>query len=89
MIKFNSPTNLNGSQLLTELNDANVKITKPPFLDGNNDLWLDIDAKDEVKAKTIINAHNGITVAPDKSAVKSALLNKLGITAEEATLLFS
>ena len=87
MIKFNSPTNLNGSELLTELNDAKIKITKPPFLDGNNDLWLDIDAKDQAKAKAIVDAHNGTTIAPDKSAQRQAIADRLGLTADELQVL--
>ena len=88
MIKFNKPTNLNGSELLEELNAAGVKITEKPYLDDNGDLWLQIDAKDEVKAKTVVNAHNGNTVAPALSS-REAILAKLGLTAEEAAILLS
>jgi hypothetical protein len=83
MIKFNKPENLNGTELLAELNAAKVTITQPPLVDGNNDLWLDIDAKDEAKAKPIVAAHNGTTVAPDKSAAKAAILDRIGLTADE------
>ena len=89
MIKFTKPEKLNGTELLAELNSVGLKITEPPMLDGNNDLWLDIDAKNEAKAKSVVNVHNGTTVAPDNSAAKSALLAKLGITADEAKLLLS
>jgi flagellar basal body P-ring protein FlgI len=81
MIKFNLPTNLNGSELLTELNDANVKITKPPFVDGNNNLWLDIDVKDETKAKAIVDAHNGTTVAPELTINQK--LASVGLTIDD------
>jgi type II secretory pathway component HofQ len=87
MIKFNKPENLNGAELLVELNAGGVKITTPPTIDGNGDFWLDVAPTDEAKAKTIVAAHNGTTVAPDNSAAKSALLAKLGITADEAALL--
>jgi hypothetical protein len=87
MIKFNKPENLNGTELLAELNAAEVTITQPPLVDGNNDLWLDIADKDATKAAGIVAAHNGTTIAPDKAAAKAALLTKLGITAEEAQLL--
>jgi hypothetical protein len=88
MIKFNKPINLNGSELLEELNAAGVKIIEKPYLDDNGDLWLQIDAKDEVKAKTVVNAHNGNTVAPGLNS-REAILAKLGLTAEEAAILLS
>jgi hypothetical protein len=83
MIKFNKPVNLNGTELLAELNAGKVKITEPPLIDGNGDFLLDIDAKDEAKAKPIVAAHNGTTVAPDKSAAKAAILDRIGLTADE------
>ena len=67
MIQFNKPTNLNGAELLQELNAAGVVIETPPTLDGNDVLWLDIAAKDEAKAASIVAAHNGTMVAPEPS----------------------
>ena len=87
MTKFNKPENLNGTELLTELNAAKVTITQPPLVDGNNDLWLDIADKDATKAAGIVAAHNGTTVAPDKAVARQAILDRLGITADEAALL--
>jgi hypothetical protein len=49
MIKFQKPTNLNGAELIVELNATGVAITEPPFVD-NSDLWLHISDKDEAKA---------------------------------------
>jgi hypothetical protein len=65
MIKFNKPNNLNGKELLNELNVAGVTITESPFLDGNGELWLNIAEKDKAKATGIVAAHNGTTVAPE------------------------
>lgn len=65
MIKFNKPENLNGTQLRAELNAVGVEIASisgAVMLDGNGDLWLDIAAKDENKAKPIVDAHNGTMV---------------------------
>jgi len=87
MIKFNKPVNLNGAELLAELNAAEVNVTSLPTIDGNNDLWLDINSADETKAKAIVDAHNGTTIAPDLSAQRQAILDRLGLTAEEAQLL--
>ena len=67
MIQFNKPTNLNGAELLQELNAGGVTIDTPPTSDGNNLLWLDIAAKDESKAASVVAAHNGTMVAPEPS----------------------
>ena len=42
MIKFNKPVNLNGTELVNELNAAGIAVNDLPYVDGNNDLWLDI-----------------------------------------------
>ena len=89
MIKYNKPINLNGEELLAELNAGGVAITQPPFDDAQGNLWLDIAKTDEAKATPIVAAHNGTTVAPDTSAAKAALLARLGMTADEAKLLLS
>ena len=89
MLQFIKPLNLNGAELLEELNAAGVMVTANPMLDGNANLWLDIKPADEAKATPIVAAHNGTTTVPDNSANKAALLAKLGITADEARLLLS
>ena len=89
MITFTKPTNLNGTELLAELNAGGVSITQSPMIDGSGALWLDITEADKDKAAPIVAAHNGTTVEPDNSAAKAALLAKLGITADEAKLLLS
>jgi hypothetical protein len=89
MIQFDKPENLNGTELLAELNANKIKITEPPVLDGNNNFWLEINPKDEDKAKEIVAAHNGTIIPPDYSAARLALLDRLGITADEAKLLLS
>ena len=65
MIKFNKPVNLNGTELLAELNAAGVLIKQSPTVDGNDNLWLEIADEDKIKAQTVVNAHNGTTVAPE------------------------
>jgi hypothetical protein len=70
MIKFNKPENLNGTELMAELNAAGIKITEPPLIDGNGDFWLDIAEKDEAKATPIVAAHNGTTVAPEATVAQ-------------------
>ena len=87
MIQFTKPTNLNGAELLQELNDANITVNGKPFLDGNGEFWLDISETDKAKAEPIVTAHNGTDQSEAKATARQALLTKLGITAEEAQLL--
>jgi hypothetical protein len=86
MIKFDKPKNLNGTELIDELNAGGVAVQGRPKADEIN-LWLNIEAKDEAKAKPIVAAHNGTTVAPDKTAERQAILDRLGLTDEEAKIL--
>ena len=65
MQTFNTPKNLNGAELLAELNAAGIKITEKPLIDGNGNLWLDIADKDKDKAQVVVDAHNGTTIAPE------------------------
>jgi sulfur carrier protein ThiS len=67
MITFIKPKNLNGEELLAELNAAGVKITKSPNLDGEGVMWLDIEAKDEDKAKSVVAAHNGNMIPKEQT----------------------
>ena len=65
MIQFTKPQNLNGTELLAELNAGNVSITHSPVIDGNGNLWLDIAEADKAKATPIVAAHNGTIIAPE------------------------
>ena len=93
MIQFNIPENLNGKELVEELEAVGVSVIpderniKAPVINGDGTFWLDINSEDETKAVPVVAAHNGTTIAPDNSAAKAALLAKLGITADEAKLL--
>ena len=81
MIQFTRPENLNGAELVKELNDNGIEVTGKPFLDGNNDLWLDINESDKAQAESIVAAHNCTTVAPEPS-IQDKLANA-GITLDE------
>jgi hypothetical protein len=91
MIKFTKPAQLNGSQLIQELRSEGIDINEDtsPFIDGNGEFFLDIDAKDTAKAAEIVSAHIGIDEIKSKAAEKQAILDQLGITAEQAKLLLS
>jgi len=67
VIKFIKPTNLNGTELIDELNAAGIAITESPFVNASGDLYLQIATADAKKAQSIVAAHNGTTVAPEPS----------------------
>jgi hypothetical protein len=82
MIKFTKPNNLNGAELLAELNAAGVLIQKSPLIDGEGNFWLDIVEADKAKATPIVAAHNGTIVSPeptvaDKLAAAGLRLDEL------------
>jgi hypothetical protein len=90
MIKFNKPTNLNGAELLDELAAVGIVLDKDlqsPFIDGNGDFWLDVAAKDKSKAEKVVAAHNGTLIVPDLSAQKQAILDRIGLTADELKMI--
>ena len=72
MIQFTKPTNLNGRELLEQLNAGGVSITEPPLIDGAGDFWLDIAEADKAKATPIVAAHNG-TVTPIEPTIEDKL----------------
>jgi hypothetical protein len=81
MIQFNKPTNLNGTELLAELNAAGVAITQPPFDDAAGNIWLEIAESDKDKATPIVAEHNGTTVAPEPTVAEK--LASVGLSLEE------
>lgn len=81
MIKFTKPTNLNGTELLAELNAAGVAITEPPFVDGNGDLFLEIADADAKKAEGVVVAHNGNIIPKQPTIVEK--LASVGLSIEE------
>jgi hypothetical protein len=92
MIKFTKPQELNGSQLRKELRDGGVSISDDVFavsLDDDENLLLEIADQDKAKASEIVAAHIAIDESVIRAAEKAALLNRLGITADEAALLIS
>ena len=81
MIQFTKPTNLNGTELLQELNDAGITVNGRPFLDGNGEFWLDISESDKTKAESIVAAHNGTTIAPEPTIVEK--LGSVGLSIDD------
>ena len=65
MIQFTKPSNLNGAELLDQLNAAGVVIVAMPYIDDNQDLWLEIKESDKSKAAGIVAIHDGTMIAPE------------------------
>lgn len=82
--EFDIPTKINGTQLKEELDCAEVYIC-----DGKLIIAGDLT---KAEATAGLAAHTPIdlqAIADEKAATKLALLDRLGITAEEAKLLLS
>jgi hypothetical protein len=79
MIQFTKPTNLNGAELLAELNAAGISIEKSPVIDGDGNFWLDIAKADEAKAKPIVATHNGTIISPEPTVADKLLSVGLSI----------
>jgi hypothetical protein len=87
MFDFDVPVSINGTQLIAELSRAGVELaagSKP--LISNSRLWLDIAEAKVSDAAAVVAAH--VAVFPAVSE-RQALLDKLGITEDEARLLLS
>ena len=85
MKSFTLPEFFNGTEFVAELKAAKVAINGYPEIDGNGVLWLDIT--DEVKTQEILKNHNGTVVAADLSEQRKVILDRLGLSAEEASIL--
>jgi hypothetical protein len=87
MIQFNKPINLNGEELIAELELAGVSVIaddrniKAPVIDGNGNFWLDISPSDEVTAMSVVAAHTGTVVTPEPTIADK--LASVGLSIEE------
>lgn len=87
-MKVEIPKNLNGFQLLDELKSAGIVVADDMvFIGGDQLLTINVDEKDEAKTAEIVANHVGIE--RDLKAEKQAVLDKLGLTAEEIAALLS
>jgi len=62
-IQFKQPKTLDGKQLIDELAAAGVVAADVPNIDAEGNMWIDIDEKDETKARAIVDAHIANTVS--------------------------
>jgi hypothetical protein len=83
MATFTKPANLNGTELLNELKTAGIVVEGLPIDDGEGNLIINIDAKDESKAKDIVKAHNGTVVAPEPTVADK--LASVGLNLDDLT----
>ena len=86
MIQFTKPTNLNGTELLEELEAVGVAITNWPIIDGEGNFWLDIAEADKTKATPIVARHNGTIVPPMVSITDKLASVGLTVTDLKAAL---
>ena len=81
MIQFNKPVNLNGEELLSELQAAGIEINHIPSVEADGFLWLDIKESDKSLTETIVANHNGTTVSPEPTPADK--LAAAGLTVDE------
>lgn len=81
MIKFDKPTNLNGAELVEELQSAGIEVNDLPIVDGNGDFYLDIAVSDADAAKKIVAKHNGTIIAPEPTIENK--LASVGLTVSD------
>ena len=88
METFIKPEALNGHQLKKELKDAGIEIGFDGLgINEDGKLQFEITKGSKNKAKEIVEKHVGFENWIETSEAKIALLNKLGITEDEAKLL--
>lgn len=83
---FNKPESLNGATLIKELAAVGVNVSQI-IVDGNNNLDLDVNAKDKEKVENVLSSHDGSDIIPDEVLLKKSAINKLidlGLTEDEA-----
>lgn len=79
---------VNGEQLLQELISAGVSIALDnyPKVESNK-LFIDVTTDDEAKTAEVWKNHKAENWEIKRAAARQALLDRLGITADEAQLL--
>jgi hypothetical protein len=89
MFTYKKPESLNGHQLKKELNDAGIEIENGSIGVEYGQLVFIITKGDEKIALEIVKNHKGIEGWNPNAVAKAALLDRLGLTAEEAELLLA
>jgi len=80
MLNYKIPSNLNGAELLDELIAVGVSVNGLPKIE-NDELWLDIANADKDKAASIVDSHNGTTIAAELTVAEK--LASVGLSIED------
>lgn len=83
MTTYPKPTNLNGAELIAELDAIGIKIERVQD-NGDNTITLDTD---NAKAKEIVAKHNGTVIAPELTIAEKLKLVGLDLDDLKAALL--
>jgi len=86
---FNKPTEFNGKQFIDELKAAGVDYQGQIWVKNENELDLNVTLKEKSIVEKVLNAHVAIDFNIERNKARQLVLEKLGITAEEAALLLS
>ncbi len=62
MKNFTRPENLNGTELIAELEAVGITVNR---IVDNSDGTISFETDDEVGASSIVATHNGTTIAPE------------------------
>jgi hypothetical protein len=90
MIKFNNINFTDGKQLLEDLAQAGVILnieTQAPLIDSDGFLCLDVEENQREIVQSVLDSHVPKDTQVEKQTARQALLDKLGITEDEAKLL--
>ena len=85
-MQFTKPAQFNGTQLKEELATVGIEI---PFVTDTADgfIHFDVQKSKESVAVEIVTNHIAVDRSSQKAAERQAILDRLGLTAEEAQLL--
>jgi len=87
-VKITLTKEINGEQLVKELQQVGVVVSDLPLIE-NGFLILEVNSKDETKTQTVYDNHVAEDWSISKAAARQAVLDKLGLTADEMAALFS
>jgi hypothetical protein len=87
-MQFTKPAQFNGTQLKEELATVGIEI---PFVTDTADgfIHFDVQKSKESAAVEIVANHVPVDKSAQNATARQAILDKLGLTAQEATILLS
>lgn len=85
-MKITLTKEINGEQLVKELQEVGIVVSDLPLVE-NGFLILELNPKDETKTKTVYDNHVAEDWSVSKAAARQAVLDKLGLSADEVAAL--